>query len=91
MTSNSNTTATMDSIKKKMQSMKLEKENAIDRAEQAEQRQKDFEDKLKTVCFGVFFNTEFSILKIFSLKKKAIVYKKRSNQSKQNSILFKNN
>jgi hypothetical protein len=50
MASNSNTTATMDSIKKKMQSMKLEKENAIDRAEQAEQRQKDFEEKLKIVC-----------------------------------------
>lgn len=52
MTSNANTTATMDSIKKKMQAMKLEKENAVDRAEQAEQRQKDFEEKLKAVrCF----------------------------------------
>ncbi len=50
MATNVNTTATMDSIKKKMQSMKLEKENAIDRAEQAEQRQKDFEEKLKIVC-----------------------------------------
>jgi len=50
MSSNSNTTATMDSIKKKMQSMKLEKENAVDRAEQAEVHQKDLEDKLKGVC-----------------------------------------
>lgn len=49
MSSNSNTTATMDSIKKKMQSMKLEKENAVDRADQAENRQKDFEEKLKSV------------------------------------------
>lgn len=39
----------MDSIKKKMQAMKLEKENAVDRADQAEQRQKDFEEKLKAV------------------------------------------
>jgi hypothetical protein len=46
---NSNNTATMDSIKKKMQSMKMEKENAVDRADQAEQRQKDFEEKLKAV------------------------------------------
>lgn len=51
MSSNSNTTATMDSIKKKMQSMKLEKDNAIDRAEQAEQSQKDLEEKLKAVWF----------------------------------------
>ena len=50
MSSNANTTATMDSIKKKMQAMKLEKENAVDRAEQAEQRQKDFEEKLKAGC-----------------------------------------
>ncbi len=49
----------MDSIKKKMQAMKLEKENAVDRAEQAEQRQKDFEEKLKAVrvifLFSFFF------------------------------------
>ena len=49
MSSNANTTATMDSIKKKMQAMKLEKENAADRADQAEQRQKEFEEKLKAV------------------------------------------
>lgn len=42
-------TPTMDSIKKKMQSMKLDKENAIDRADQAEQKTKDLEDKLKLV------------------------------------------
>lgn len=49
MSANANTTATMDSIKKKMQAMKLEKENAVDRADQAEQRQKEFEEKLKAV------------------------------------------
>ena len=31
----------MDSIKKKMQSMKLDKENAVDRADQAEQKVKE--------------------------------------------------
>lgn len=41
----------MDSIKKKMQAMKLEKENAMDRADQAEQKTKDLEDKLKLVSF----------------------------------------
>ena len=44
-------TPTMDSIKKKMQSMKLEKENHMDRADQAEQKSKDLEDKLKLVLF----------------------------------------
>ena len=37
----------MDSIKKKMQAMKLEKENAMDRADQQEQKTKEMEDKLK--------------------------------------------
>lgn len=55
MSSNANTTATMDSIKKKMQAMKLEKENAVDRADQAEQRQKDFEEKLKAVCYLIIY------------------------------------
>ena len=44
-------TPTMDSIKKKMQAMKLEKENAMDRADQAEQKTKDLEEKLKMVRF----------------------------------------
>ncbi len=39
----------MDSIKKKMQAMKLEKENAMDRADQAEQKTKELEEKLKMV------------------------------------------
>lgn len=49
----------MDSIKKKMQSMKLEKENAIDRAEQAEQNQHDLEDKLKVVSnMNMYLNVQ---------------------------------
>lgn len=39
----------MEAIKKKMQMLKLDKENAIDRAEQAESDQKAAEDKCKQV------------------------------------------
>ena len=39
----------MEAIKKKMQMLKLDKENAIDRAEQAESDKKAAEDKSKQV------------------------------------------
>lgn len=39
----------MEAIKKKMQMLKLDKENAIDRAEQAELDKKAAEDKCKQV------------------------------------------
>lgn len=39
----------MEAIKKKMQMLKLDKENAIDRAEQAETDKKAAEDKCKQV------------------------------------------
>ncbi len=39
----------MEAIKKKMQMLKLDKENAIDRAEHAETEQKAAEDKCKQV------------------------------------------
>lgn len=39
----------MEAIKKKMQMLKLDKENAIDRAEQAEVDKKAAEDKCKQV------------------------------------------
>lgn len=39
----------MEAIKKKMQMLKLDKENAIDRAEQAEADKKGAEDKCKQV------------------------------------------
>ena len=41
----------MESIKKKMQTMKVEKDNAHDRADQHEQKAKDLEEKLKLVSF----------------------------------------
>ena len=42
-------TPTMDSIKKKMQSMKMEKENAQDRAARADEETKNMEEKCKMV------------------------------------------
>ena len=44
----------MDAIKKKMQMLKLDKENALDRAEQAEGDKKAAEDRSKQVgiCFS---------------------------------------
>lgn len=39
----------MDAIKKKMQMLKLDKENAMDRAEQAESDKKAAEDRSKQV------------------------------------------
>ena len=39
----------MDAIKKKMQMLKLDKENALDRAEQAESDKKAAEDRSKQV------------------------------------------
>lgn len=42
----------MEAIKKKMQMLKLDKENAIDRAEQAESDKKAAEDKCKQVRGG---------------------------------------
>lgn len=49
--------SSMDSIKKKMQMMKLDKENAMDRAEQAEQKTKDLEEKCKLVN-NIYYNNE---------------------------------
>ena len=93
MSSNANTTATMDSIKKKMQAMKLEKENAVDRADQAEQRQKEFEEKLKTVseccCSLSMYST--CVVCLSSPKKRAMLYKNAFNKSKLNSMLPLNN
>lgn len=82
MSSNSNTTATMDSIKKKMQSMKVEKDNAIERAEAAEQAQKDLEDKLKVVCIysllvvSDFYHMNFPIF---------VVRRRKQYTTKENS------
>lgn len=47
------TKATMEAIKKKMQMLKLDKENAMDRAEQAEMDKKGAEDKCKQVSLLV--------------------------------------
>lgn len=47
MTNSAYPLAKMEAIKKKMQMLKLDKENAIDRAEQAETDKKAAEDKCK--------------------------------------------
>lgn len=60
-------TPTMDSIKKKMQAMKLEKENAMDRADQAEQKTKDLEEKIKLVNRTLIFKFCEFILYYFKL------------------------
>ena len=51
----------MDAIKKKMQMLKLDKENALDRAEQAESDKKAAEDRSKQVgwVFLFFFFSSF--------------------------------
>ena len=46
-----NTDPTMDAIKKKMQAMKIEKDNAMDRADQCEQAAKAAKVNLKNKLF----------------------------------------
>lgn len=51
----------MDAIKKKMLAMKMEKENALDRAEQVEQKLRDCESSKSKVsqfsrCLKITFN-----------------------------------
>ena len=41
----------MDAIKKKMQAMKLEKDNAMDRADACEQQAKDANLRAERVCW----------------------------------------
>ena len=41
----------MDAIKKKMQAMKLEKDNAMDRADACEQQAKDANLRAERVCY----------------------------------------
>ena len=50
----------MDAIKKKMQAMKMEKENALDKSEQLEQKLRDVEEqKAKVGPFYLLFYHEF--------------------------------
>jgi len=51
-------TNTMDAIKKKMQAMKGEKDNALEKADQLEQRvseQKAINEKVRYFCFVLMF------------------------------------
>lgn len=67
----------MEAIKKKMQAMKLEKENAVDRAEEAEQAAREANlraEKVRIfdVILFVFFNIIF--LQVFVLFSKTVFY-----------------
>ena len=42
----------MDAIKKKMQAMKIDKENALDKSEQLEQKLRDTEEEKAKVSFS---------------------------------------
>lgn len=55
----------MEAIKKKMQMLKLDKENAIDRAEQAEIDKKGAEDKCKQVKEGATLHLTGNSLNTF--------------------------
>ena len=56
----------MDAIKKKMQAMKMEKENALDRSEQLEQKLRDVEETKSKVCvLFLFFNASFAVYYVF--------------------------
>lgn len=47
----------MDAIKKKMLAMKMEKENALDRSEQLEQKLREIETQKGKVCYVTEFWT----------------------------------
>lgn len=43
----------MDAIKKKMQAMKLEKDNALDRADAAEEKERQARERVEKVTFHI--------------------------------------
>lgn len=55
-------TPTMNNIKKKMQEMKNEKENAIEQADQAEEKTAQLAEKLRLVSY-LFFASLFMDIK----------------------------
>lgn len=77
-------TPTMDSIKKKMQAMKTEKENASDRAEKAEQNTRDVEEKCKLVRL---FSFEALLLRCFYLS----IYLHSKAEEENNALMKKIN
>lgn len=55
-------TPTMDNIKKKMMAMKNEKENAMDLADQAEEKTAQLAEKLRLVIIQLFINIIIKII-----------------------------
>ena len=61
----------MDAIKKKMQAMKIDKENALDKSEQLEQKLRDTEEEKAKVSFSNNFKlAKWSFLGIFLMKQR---------------------
>ena len=58
-------TPSTDTIRKKMQAMIECKENAYVRADQAERKKKEFEEKIKLVDLKFFFNIQVLIKKTY--------------------------
>ena len=56
----------MDAIKKKMQAMKLEKDNAMDRAQMCEQQAKDANLRAEKVLIQLIFCIIIIIIILFS-------------------------
>ena len=60
----------MDAIKKKMQAMKIEKENALDKSEQLDQKLRDVEEAKAKVCsFFLVFTCLSCVTKPFLFRK----------------------
>lgn len=55
----------MDAIKKKMQAMKLEKENAMDRADAQEQKCRESEKRAEKVALGWQIILTWKMMKYF--------------------------
>lgn len=76
----------MDAIKKKMQGMKLEKDNALERALVCEQQARDANlraEKVSFFSFSSFFLNQILISQSLNrLKMKLVVFKRKSKQLK---------
>jgi len=60
----------MDAIKKKMQAMKIEKENALDKSEQLDQKLRDVEEAKAKVCsFFLVFTRLSCVIRPFLFRK----------------------
>lgn len=73
----------MEAIKKKMQAMKAEKENAVERATEAESEAKEANGKAEKVCFSLF------IVKHWSDQDLWLGWRRSSSSSKKDPTSWK--